>query len=154
MIGGRKLAAPLARRSGGFQMAMGVVMVLVAFAMWQNYDTKFQSNVTADLPCFLRNPAEGIEKSGSAQNALARIHREGTDGIGLKAQKSNPNRGGRREQERAPKGEKADRTGYRSCDRANRSSRRRRRNGAARRHRHGARIHRHQDWFNTPVTSR
>src|ERR1700755_2526554 len=36
MLGGRKLAAPLARRSGAFQMAMGLVMVLVAFAMSQN----------------------------------------------------------------------------------------------------------------------
>jgi cytochrome c biogenesis protein CcdA/thiol-disulfide isomerase/thioredoxin len=86
MLGGRKLSAPLARRSGAFQMAMGAIMVLVAFAMWQGYDTKFQSNVVADLPSFLRNPAEGIEKSGSAQEALARIRSEGSHGIGLKAQ--------------------------------------------------------------------
>jgi cytochrome c biogenesis protein CcdA/thiol-disulfide isomerase/thioredoxin len=86
MLGGRKLAAPLARRSGAFQMAMGAVMLLVAFAMWQGYDTKFQSNVVADLPGFLTNPAEGIEKSGSAQEALAEIRAEGSHGIGLKAQ--------------------------------------------------------------------
>jgi thiol-disulfide isomerase/thioredoxin len=86
MLGGRRLAAPLARRSGAFQMAMGAIMVLVAFAMWQGYDTKFQSNVVADLPSFLRNPAEGIEKSGSAQEALAEIRSEGSHGIGLKAQ--------------------------------------------------------------------
>jgi cytochrome c biogenesis protein CcdA/thiol-disulfide isomerase/thioredoxin len=86
MLGGRKLAAPLARHSGAFQMAMGAIMVLVAFAMWQGYDTKFQSNVVADLPGFLRNPAEGIEKSGSAQEALAEIRSEGSHGIGLKAQ--------------------------------------------------------------------
>ena len=48
MLGGRKLAAPLARRSGAFQMAIGAVMVLVAFAMWQGYDNKFQSNVVAE----------------------------------------------------------------------------------------------------------
>jgi cytochrome c biogenesis protein CcdA/thiol-disulfide isomerase/thioredoxin len=86
MLGGRKLAAPLARRSGAFQMAMGAIMVLVAFAMWQGYDTKFQSNVVADLPSFLVNPAEGIEKSGSAQEALAEIRSGGSHGIGLKAQ--------------------------------------------------------------------
>jgi cytochrome c biogenesis protein CcdA/thiol-disulfide isomerase/thioredoxin len=86
MIGGRKLAAPLARRSGTFQMAMGAIMVLVAFAMWQGYDTKFQSNVVADLPSFLVNPAEGIEKSGSAQEALAEIRSGGSHGIGQKAQ--------------------------------------------------------------------
>jgi cytochrome c biogenesis protein CcdA/thiol-disulfide isomerase/thioredoxin len=86
MIGGRKLAAPLARRSGAFQMAIGAVMVLVAFAMWQGYDTKFQSNVTASLPSWLTNPAEGIEKSHSAQLALAELHNEGNHGaLGLKA---------------------------------------------------------------------
>jgi cytochrome c biogenesis protein CcdA/thiol-disulfide isomerase/thioredoxin len=86
MLGGRKLSAPLARRSGAFQMAMGAIMVLVAFAMWQGYDTKFQSDVTAKLPSFLTNPAEGIQKSHAAQQALARIQSEGSHGIGLKAQ--------------------------------------------------------------------
>jgi cytochrome c biogenesis protein CcdA/thiol-disulfide isomerase/thioredoxin len=86
MLGGRKLAAPLARRSGAFQMAMGAVMVLVAFAMWQGYDTKFQSNVTASLPSWLTNPAEGIEKSSTAQLALAEIREEGSHGgLGLRA---------------------------------------------------------------------
>ena len=85
MIGGRRLAAPLARRSGTFQMAMGLVMVIVAFAMWQGYDTKFQSNVTAALPAWLTNPAEGIEKSNSAQVALAEIRGGGGHTLGLKA---------------------------------------------------------------------
>jgi cytochrome c biogenesis protein CcdA/thiol-disulfide isomerase/thioredoxin len=104
MIGGRKLAAPLARRSGAFQMAIGAVMVLVAFAMWQGYDTKFQSNVTASLPSWLTNPAEGIEKSHSAQLALAELHNEGGHGaLGLKAAEAE----GEREVEkaRAEKGE-------------------------------------------------
>jgi thiol-disulfide isomerase/thioredoxin len=65
---------------------MGGVMVLVAFAMWQGYDTKFQSNVTASLPSWLTNPAEGIEKSHSAQVALAEIRAGGSHrGLGLKA---------------------------------------------------------------------
>jgi cytochrome c biogenesis protein CcdA/thiol-disulfide isomerase/thioredoxin len=85
MLGGRRLAAPLARRSGTFQMVMGLVMVIVAFAMWQGYDTKFQSNVTADLPSWLTNPAEGIEKSHSAQVALAEIRGGTGHGLGLKA---------------------------------------------------------------------
>jgi cytochrome c biogenesis protein CcdA/thiol-disulfide isomerase/thioredoxin len=86
MIGGRKLAAPIARRSGAFHMAMGAVMVLVAVAMWQGYDTKFQSNVTAELPSWLTNPAEGIEKSHSAQLALAEIREDGGHGgLGLRA---------------------------------------------------------------------
>ncbi|HKZ14799.1 MAG TPA: cytochrome c biogenesis protein DipZ [Solirubrobacterales bacterium] len=86
MLGGRKLSAPLARRSGAFQMAMGAIMLLVAFAMWQGYDSTFQSKVVANLPGFLVNPAEGIEKSGSAQQALAEIKGNEAHGIGLKAQ--------------------------------------------------------------------
>ncbi|MBS1863594.1 MAG: cytochrome c biogenesis protein DipZ [Actinobacteria bacterium] len=85
MIGGRRLAAPLARRSGAFQMAMGAVMVLVALAMWQGWDTTFQSKVTASLPSWLTNPAEGIEKSHSAQLALAEIRGGGGHGLGRKA---------------------------------------------------------------------
>jgi cytochrome c biogenesis protein CcdA/thiol-disulfide isomerase/thioredoxin len=85
MLGGRRLTAPLARRSGTFQMAIGAIMVLVAFAMWQGYDTKFQSNVVAELPGFLTNPAEGIEKSHSARLALAEF-KGGSGGIGGKAQ--------------------------------------------------------------------
>ncbi|HTR73630.1 MAG TPA: cytochrome c biogenesis protein DipZ [Solirubrobacterales bacterium] len=106
MLGGRKLAAPLARRSGAFQMAMGAVMVLVAFAMWQGYDTKFQSNVTADLPSWLTNPAEGIEKSHSAQLALAEIRGGSEHGIGLEAERSESRR--EIEHARAARGEKPD----------------------------------------------
>jgi cytochrome c biogenesis protein CcdA/thiol-disulfide isomerase/thioredoxin len=86
MLGGRKLAAPLARRSGAFQMAIGAVMILVALAMFQGYDKTFQSDVVAGLPQIFRNPAEGIEKSGSAQQALAEINTQNTHGLGLKAQ--------------------------------------------------------------------
>jgi cytochrome c biogenesis protein CcdA/thiol-disulfide isomerase/thioredoxin len=104
MLGGRKLSAPLARRSGAFQMAMGAVMVLVAFAMWQGYDTKFQSNVTASLPSWLTNPAEGIEKSGSAQLALAEIREDGSHGgLGLRAAEAEGER--EIEKARAEKGE-------------------------------------------------
>ncbi|HVV90942.1 MAG TPA: cytochrome c biogenesis protein DipZ, partial [Solirubrobacterales bacterium] len=103
MLGGRRLAAPLARRSGTFQMAMGLVMVIVAFAMWQGYDTKFQSNVTADLPSWLTNPAEGIEKSHSAQVALAEIRGGDGHGLGLKAAEAESRR--EVEKARAERGE-------------------------------------------------
>ena len=92
MLGGRKLAAPLARRSGAFQMAIGAIMVLVAFAMWQGYDTKFQSDVTAKLPSFLTNPAEGLQKSHSAQVALAEIRGGTGHGIGSRAQEAEDER--------------------------------------------------------------
>jgi cytochrome c biogenesis protein CcdA/thiol-disulfide isomerase/thioredoxin len=101
MLGGRKLAAPLARRSGAFQMGIGAVMVLVAFAMWQGYDTKFQSDVTAKLPSFLVNPAEGIQKSHAAQVALAEIRGGNGHGLGSKAQEAEDERnsGGSGEEE-------------------------------------------------------
>jgi cytochrome c biogenesis protein CcdA/thiol-disulfide isomerase/thioredoxin len=115
MLGGRKLTSRIARRSGTFQQAMGLVMVIIAFAMWQNYDTKFQSNVIAGLPSWLRNPAEGIEKSDSAQHALASIHDENGGGLGQKALEAEAQRQeveseARRqtEQERALKGERPD----------------------------------------------
>src|ERR1700761_5044761 len=92
MLGGRRLAAPLARRSGAFQMAIGAVMVLVALAMWQGYDTKFQSDVTAKLPSFLVNPAEGIQNSHAAQTALAEIRGGNGHGLGSKAQEAEDER--------------------------------------------------------------
>jgi cytochrome c biogenesis protein CcdA/thiol-disulfide isomerase/thioredoxin len=104
MLGGRKLTAPLARRSGTFQMAMGLVMVIVAFSMWQGYDKQFQSNVVAALPSWLTNPAEGIEKSGSAQLALEEIRDDGNHGgLGIRAAEAE----GEREidQKRARQGE-------------------------------------------------
>jgi cytochrome c biogenesis protein CcdA/thiol-disulfide isomerase/thioredoxin len=92
MIGGRKLSAPLARRSGAFQMAIGAVMVVVAFAMWQGWDTTFQSKVTASLPSWLTNPAEGIEKSHSAQVALTEIRGGSGHGLGIKAAEAESHR--------------------------------------------------------------
>jgi cytochrome c biogenesis protein CcdA/thiol-disulfide isomerase/thioredoxin len=99
MLGGRKLAAPLARRSGAFQMAMGAIMVLVAFAMWQGYDTKFQSDVTAKLPSFLTNPAEGIQNSHTAQVALAELRGGNGQGLGTKAQEAEDERNSEGENE-------------------------------------------------------
>lgn len=99
ILGGRKLAAPLARRSGAFQMAIGAIMVLVAFAMWQGYDTKFQSDVTAKLPSFLTNPAEGIQNSHAAQVALAEIRGGSGHGLGSKAQEAENERGSEGETE-------------------------------------------------------
>ncbi len=83
MIGGRRLFKPLAQRSGGFQMAMGAVMVLIALAMLGNYDTKFESTIASDWPSWLTTPAESLEDSGSAKTALASLH--DTHGIGAEA---------------------------------------------------------------------
>jgi cytochrome c biogenesis protein CcdA/thiol-disulfide isomerase/thioredoxin len=73
MLGGRRLTAPLARRGGALQMAMGAVMVVVALAMLNDYDLRFQSAIAKDLPAFLVTPTERLEKTGAAQRALADI---------------------------------------------------------------------------------
>ncbi len=73
MLGGRRLTAPLSRRSGALQMAMGAVMILVALAMLNDYDLRFQSAIAKDLPAFLVDPTKHLESSASAQRALADV---------------------------------------------------------------------------------
>ncbi|HET7591131.1 MAG TPA: cytochrome c biogenesis protein DipZ [Solirubrobacterales bacterium] len=85
MLGGRRIARPLARRGRLLQLATGAVMVLVALAMLGEYDLRFQRRVTAGLPSFLVNPAENLEKADSAQAALASIRGESGHGIGARA---------------------------------------------------------------------
>jgi cytochrome c biogenesis protein CcdA/thiol-disulfide isomerase/thioredoxin len=85
MLGGRKVVAPLARRGGGLQIAMGAVMVVVALAMLQNYDIRFQNTIASDLPSFLVNPSEGLEDTAAAQSALADIRGASAHGIGARA---------------------------------------------------------------------
>lgn len=73
MLGGRRLTAPLARRSARFQMAMGMVMVLVALAMLRNYDTRFETSIASSLPSFLTDPTKGLETSHAAAAELAAL---------------------------------------------------------------------------------
>ena len=89
MLGGRRAIAPLARRSGYFQIAMGAVMVLVALAMLGNYDIRFQNAIAGDLPGFLVNPSEALEGTASARSALADL-RGGGHGIGFEAPSGAP----------------------------------------------------------------
>jgi len=85
MLGGRRLVAPLARRGGGLQMAMGAVMVVVALAMLGNYDVKFQNNIASSLPSFLVNPTESLEDTASARAALDDVRGESAHGVGAVA---------------------------------------------------------------------
>jgi cytochrome c biogenesis protein CcdA/thiol-disulfide isomerase/thioredoxin len=85
MLGGRRLVAPLARRGSGLQMAMGAVMVVVAFAMLGNYDIRFQSAIASDLPGFLVNPTKDLEDSAAAKSALADLRGGNQHGVGAKA---------------------------------------------------------------------
>jgi cytochrome c biogenesis protein CcdA/thiol-disulfide isomerase/thioredoxin len=83
MLGGRRLVAPLARRGYGLQVATGAVMVVVALAMLNDYDIRFQNRIASDLPSFLVNPSEGLEESAAAQSALADLR--SAHGIGARA---------------------------------------------------------------------
>jgi cytochrome c biogenesis protein CcdA/thiol-disulfide isomerase/thioredoxin len=84
MLGGRRLTAPLARRSGALQLALGAVMVLVALAMLNDYDLRFQSAIAKDLPAFLVDPTNSLETTRSAQRALADL-KGGAHGVGGRA---------------------------------------------------------------------
>ena len=85
MLGGRRLAAPLARRGAGLQVAMGAVMVVVALAMAGNYDVRFQNSIASDLPGFLVDPTEGLEDTASAHAALNDVRGESAHGVGAAA---------------------------------------------------------------------
>jgi cytochrome c biogenesis protein CcdA/thiol-disulfide isomerase/thioredoxin len=84
MLGGRRLAAPLARRGPRLQMAMGAVMVVVALAMAAEYDIRFQNTIASDLPSFLVNPSQELEETGTARDALASLRGE-PHGVGARA---------------------------------------------------------------------
>ena len=92
MLGGRRAIAPLARRGGSFQIAMGAVMIAVGLAMLGNYDIRFQNAIAGDLPSFLVNPSKGIEDTATARAALAGL-RGDNHGIGSKAGGSPPQSG-------------------------------------------------------------
>src|SRR4051812_34346376 len=62
MLGGRRVTRPLSRHSGRFQMATGVVMVVMAIAMLGNLDTGFQTAITSSLPSVLVDPTAKLEK--------------------------------------------------------------------------------------------
>jgi cytochrome c biogenesis protein CcdA/thiol-disulfide isomerase/thioredoxin len=81
MLGGRRLVAPLARRGNALQVAMGAVMVVIALAMFGDYDVRFQNRIASDLPSFLVNPTEGLEGSASARTALVDVRGESPHGV-------------------------------------------------------------------------
>src|SRR6478672_118179 len=85
MLGGRRLAAPLARRGPGLQIAMGAVMVVVALAMLGEYDIRFQNRIASDLPAFLVNPSKGLEDTAAARDALAEVRGQEAHGVGGRA---------------------------------------------------------------------
>jgi cytochrome c biogenesis protein CcdA/thiol-disulfide isomerase/thioredoxin len=83
MIGGRKLTAPLGRKTPRLQAAMGGVMIVFALLMVGQYDLRFQNEIADNLPAVVVNPTEALESSASAKDALAEI-RSGGDSPGAR----------------------------------------------------------------------
>lgn len=90
-VGGRRLTARLHRRGGRLQIGMGAVMVLVAVAMLQNLDTRFETAIASDIPSFLVDPTKAIETSHAAQRALVIVR--GASGKGRRASDADPGGG-------------------------------------------------------------
>ncbi|HEY1285426.1 MAG TPA: cytochrome c biogenesis protein DipZ [Solirubrobacterales bacterium] len=93
MLGGRRAIAPLARRGGAFQVAVGALMVVVGLAMLGNYDIRFQNAIASDLPSFLVNPTHGLEETASARTALAGL-RGDSHGVGSEVEGGTPKSAG------------------------------------------------------------
>ncbi len=81
MLGGRRLTAPLARRSGLLQRAMGGVMVLVALAMAAELDIRFQNSIADSLPAVLVNPSRALEAADATRGRLAELRDEGAGAV-------------------------------------------------------------------------
>ncbi|MCW2952747.1 MAG: hypothetical protein JWQ48_1917 [Conexibacter sp.] len=82
MLGGRRVTAPLARRSGRLQVAMGAIMVLVALAMLGNWDLRFETRIAKDVPGFLVDPSKGLERTAAAKSALTNLRPVNHSAIG------------------------------------------------------------------------
>jgi cytochrome c biogenesis protein CcdA/thiol-disulfide isomerase/thioredoxin len=91
MRGGRRVSAPLARRSGSFQRAIGAVMVAVAVLMAAELDIRFQNEIADSLPALVVNPSKELEESSGAGERLAELR----GGEGPVAHAASPRRGGR-----------------------------------------------------------
>src|SRR4051794_28993575 len=98
MLGGRRLTAPLARRSGTFQQATGVVLLVVAVVMATELDLRFENRIAADLPAFLVNPTKSLEDANATSDRLAdlRGRNGGTVGAAATAASSSPESSGKR----------------------------------------------------------
>jgi cytochrome c biogenesis protein CcdA/thiol-disulfide isomerase/thioredoxin len=73
MLGGRRISDRLKAHRGQVQMAMGVVMIVVAVVMTTNLDVKFENSIASDLPSALIDPTSRIENSDAITNDLAAV---------------------------------------------------------------------------------
>jgi len=76
MLGGRRLAGGLVRRSIRVQQALGALMIAVAIAVSADLDIRFQTAVASKLPDFLTEPAQDLQESEAIAGSLSGL-REG-----------------------------------------------------------------------------
>jgi len=74
MLGGRRFAGPLLRRSIRVQQAMGALMIVVAALVFTNVDIRFQTAIASSLPGFLTAPSQGLQSSDAIRGPLAAAH--------------------------------------------------------------------------------
>ena len=72
------------------QIGIGAVMVAVALLMTADLDTRFQNAIADDLPAFLVNPTESLERSDAVASGLSDVrggagHQLATEGGGEQA---------------------------------------------------------------------
>ena len=83
MLGGRRVTRRLGRQSPHFQMATGLVMVLMAVAMLTNLDTRFQTAIANDLPSVLVDPSGKLEEAvAKTPNSKLKVLGEAPDFTG------------------------------------------------------------------------
>jgi cytochrome c biogenesis protein CcdA/thiol-disulfide isomerase/thioredoxin len=82
MLGGRRVTSRLARRSGGLQMGMGAIMVVVGLLMIGNYDIKFENTIAHNAPGFLVDPTKGLEAQASVHKQLVALKGGRTNALG------------------------------------------------------------------------
>jgi len=73
MIAGRRATRRLAPRAGRLHQGLGAVMVVTAVLLGVGLDRDFQAAIAADLPAFLVNPTERLERSRAVDRTLQSV---------------------------------------------------------------------------------
>ncbi len=89
MLGGRRLAAPLVRRSGRVQQAMGLLMVLLGAGMIAGADVRFQQEIAAHLPAAVVNPTGSLE-ADATEGRLTALRGTKVDDVPVTGQLAGP----------------------------------------------------------------
>jgi cytochrome c biogenesis protein CcdA/thiol-disulfide isomerase/thioredoxin len=90
MLGGRRLTAPLARRSGAFQQAAGAVLLVAAIVMATELDIRFENEIADSLPAILVNPSKDLEEASATRDRLADVRGDAGGTVAEAATRAEP----------------------------------------------------------------